>query len=167
MTETGSGVVYDGHPLPGVEVRIEGGEILVRGPMVATAYRDGTPVVDAEGWLHTGDLGDLDDGVLTVHGRRGDMIISGGENVHPDPVERRLRQHPAIADAAVVGRPDPEWGQRVVAVVEVVPGPPAPSLERSEEQTSELQHLMRISYDVSRFTEKHNKTADVVIANTP
>ena len=129
MTETGSGVVYDGHPLPGVEVRIEGGEILVRGPMVATAYRDGTPVVDAEGWLHTGDLGDLDDGVLTVHGRRGDMIISGGENVHPDPVERRLRQHPAIADAAVVGRPDPEWGQRVVAVVEVVPGPPAPSLE--------------------------------------
>src|SRR3546814_4295172 len=108
MTETGSGVVYDGHPLPGVEVRIEGGEILVRGPMVATAYRDGTPVVDAEGWLHTGDLGDLDDGVLTVHGRRGDMIISGGENVHPDPVEDRKSPHQAIADAAVVRRPRPE-----------------------------------------------------------
>src|SRR3546814_16917526 len=73
MTETGSGVVYDGHPLPGAEVRIEGGEILVRGPMVATAYRDATPVVAAEGWLHTGDLGDREDGVITVHGRRGDM----------------------------------------------------------------------------------------------
>lgn len=129
MTETGSGVVYDGHALPGVELRIETGEILVRGAMVATSYRDGTPVVDAEGWLHTGDLGALDDGVLTVHGRRGDMIITGGENVHPDPVERRLRQHPAVADAAVVGRPDPEWGQRVVAVLEVTPGESAPTLD--------------------------------------
>ena len=129
MTETGSGVVYDGHALPGFELRIETGEILVRGAMVATSYRDGTPVVDAEGWLHTGDLGALDDGVLTVHGRRGDMIITGGENVHPDPVERRLRQHPAVADAAVVGRPDPEWGQRVVAVLEVTPGESAPTLD--------------------------------------
>lgn len=129
MTETGSGVVYDGDPLPGVELRIDAGEILVRGPMVATSYRDGTPVVDPEGWLHTGDLGELHDGILTVHGRRGDMIVTGGENVHPDPVERRLREHPVIAEAAVVGRPDPEWGHRVVAVVELVPGTSAPSLE--------------------------------------
>jgi o-succinylbenzoate---CoA ligase len=129
MTETGSGVVYDGDPLPGVEVRIDAGEILVRGPMVATSYRDGTPVVDPEGWLHTGDLGELRDGILTVHGRRGDMIVTGGENVHPDPVERRLREHPVIAEAAVVGRTDPEWGHRVVAVVELVPGRTAPSLE--------------------------------------
>jgi O-succinylbenzoic acid--CoA ligase len=128
MTETGSGVVYDGMALPGVELRIVDGEILVRGPMVATRYRDGTPVVDADGWLHTGDAGRLDDGVLTVHGRRGDMIITGGENVHPDPVEQRLRQHPAVADTAVVGRPDPEWGQRVVAVLELAPGTAAPSL---------------------------------------
>ncbi|MCO8126718.1 AMP-binding protein [Acidimicrobiia bacterium EGI L10123] len=129
MTETGSGVVYDGVALPGVELRIDDGEILVRGPMVATSYRDGTPVVDDAGWLHTGDLGRLDDGILTVHGRRGDMIITGGENVHPDPVERRLRQHPAVADAAVVGRPDPEWGQRVVAVLELAPGADAPDLD--------------------------------------
>ena len=128
LTETGSGVVYDGRALPGVELQITAGEILVRGPMVATTHRDGTPVVDADGWLHTGDLGELHDGVLTVHGRRGDLIITGGENVHPDPVERRLRQHPAVADAAVVGRPDPEWGQRVVAIVELAPGQPAPSL---------------------------------------
>ena len=56
------------------------------------------------------------------------MIITGGENVHPDPVEQRLRLHPDIADAAVIGRPDPEWGQRVVAVLELVPGRPAPPL---------------------------------------
>ncbi len=128
LTETGSGVVYDGVALPGVEIRTtapdgtDDGEVLVRGPMVATTYRDGTAVVDDAGWLHTQDLGRLDDGVLRVFGRRGDMIITGGENVHPDPVERRLRQHPAIADAAVVGRPDPEWGQRVVAVIELAPG---------------------------------------------
>lgn len=128
MTETGSGVVYDGVPLPGVELRTVDGEILVRGPMVATRYRDGTPVVDDDGWLHTGDLGRIDHGVLTVHGRRGDMIITGGENVHPDPVEQRLRRHPAVADVAVIGRPDPEWGQRVVAVLELVPGHPAPTL---------------------------------------
>lgn len=133
MTETGSGVVYDGVPLPGVELRVDDGEILVRGPMVATHYRDGTPVVDDDGWLHTGDLGRLDDGVLTVHGRRGDLIITGGENVHPDPVEQRLREHPAVVDAAVVGRPDPEWGQRVVAVLELAPGAVAPSLPELRE----------------------------------
>lgn len=129
LTETGSGVVYDGVALPGVELRIDGDEVLVRGPMVATSYRDGTPVVDAGGWLHTGDLGRLDDSVLTVFGRKGDMIVTGGENVHPDAVERRLRQHPAVADAAVIGRPDAEWGHRVVAVLELSPGAPEPSLD--------------------------------------
>lgn len=126
MTETGSGVVYDGVPLPGVEIRVVDGELHLRGPMVAPRFRDGAPVVDEHGWLATGDLGSFEEGVVQVHGRRGDMIITGGENVHPDPVERRLRSHPAIADAAVVGRPDPEWGQRVVAVLELVDeaGPP-------------------------------------------
>ena len=66
MTETGSGVVYDGIPLAGVEVRVADGELLVRGPMVAAEYRDGTPVVDADGWLHTGDLGSVTDGVVSV-----------------------------------------------------------------------------------------------------
>ena len=129
MTETGSGVVYDGTPLPRVEVRAVDGELQIRGPMVSHEYRDGTAVVDADGWLHTGDLGGVTDGVVHVDGRRDDMIITGGENVHPDPVEKRLREHPAIADAAVVGRPDPEWGQRVVAVVEVADDAKAPSLD--------------------------------------
>jgi O-succinylbenzoic acid--CoA ligase len=129
LTETGSGVVYDGVPLEGVEVRVLDGELLLRGPMIATRYRDGTPVVDADGWLHTGDLGRFDAGVVEVFGRRGDMIITGGENVHPDPVERRLRALPMIADVAVVGRPDPDWGQRVVAVVELSSGAVPPSLD--------------------------------------
>jgi O-succinylbenzoic acid--CoA ligase len=138
LTETGSGVVYDGVALPGVDLRIDDGEVLVRGPMVAKRYRDGSPVVDADGWLRTGDLGRLDEGVLTVFGRRGDLIITGGENVHPDPVEQRLRAHPSIADAAVVGRADPEWGQRVVAVLEVASGAEAPSLAELRDWVREV-----------------------------
>jgi O-succinylbenzoic acid--CoA ligase len=118
MTETGSGVVYDGLPLDGVEVRIEpDGEIHLRAPMLLRSYRDGHDPKLPDGWFPTGDLGELVDGELRVHGRRGDLIISGGENVWPTAVERVLAGHPSVADVAVVGRPDPEWGQRVVAVI--------------------------------------------------
>lgn len=118
MTETGSGVVYDGRALPGVDVRIDdSGEIHVRGPMLLRCYSDGTnPLVG--GWFPTGDIGHwLDDGRLHVVGRRGDLIITGGENVWPDPVERVLRTHPGVADVAVAGESDPTWGQVVVAHV--------------------------------------------------
>lgn len=126
MTETGSGVVYDGVPIEGVELRIdEGDQIHVRGPMVLRAYRDGTDPKDGDGWFASGDLGALVDGVLQVHGRRGELIITGGENVWPAVVERALLTHPDVADVAVVGRPDPRWGQRVVAVV-VPTDPSAP-----------------------------------------
>lgn len=119
MTETGSGVVYDGRPLPRVEVRIAAdGEIHLRGPMLLTGYRDGTDPKDGDGWLPTGDLGHwLPDGRLHVLGRRGDLIITGGENVWPEAVEAVLTRHPAIADAGVCGIPDPEWGQLVTAAV--------------------------------------------------
>jgi O-succinylbenzoic acid--CoA ligase len=119
MTETGSGVVYDGLPLDGVEVRLAAdGEISLRGPMLLRAYRDGSVPLDAEGWMPTGDLGRwLPDGRLHVDGRRAELIITGGENVWPEQVEAALRGLAAIADVAVAGVEDDEWGQLVTAFV--------------------------------------------------
>ena len=126
MTETGSGVVYDRRPLDGVEMRIVDGEIQLRGSMLLRCYRDGTDPKQPDGWFRTGDLGTIDgDGLLTVHGRRGDLIITGGENVWPDPVEAALRTHPAVSDAAIYGRDDAEWGQTVTAII-VPTDPSAP-----------------------------------------
>jgi O-succinylbenzoic acid--CoA ligase len=126
MTETGSGVVYDGVPLDGVDVRIDAdGEIWLRGPMLLRAYRDGHSPLDGDGWLPTSDLGRwLGDGRLHVEGRRGDLIITGGENVWPEAVEAVLADHPAVAEVMVRGVDDPEWGQIVEAVVVPVGDPP-------------------------------------------
>ena len=126
MTETGSGVVYDGIPLDGVEVTFLDGEILVRCPMLMRGYRNHPSPIDADGWLHTGDLGHwLPDGRLHVEGRRGDMIVTGGENVWPETVEAVLSTHPAVGEVAVAGTPDPEWGATVTAwVVPSDPGHP-------------------------------------------
>jgi O-succinylbenzoic acid--CoA ligase len=133
LTETGSGVVYDGIPLDGVEVDVDGvtGEIRLRGPMLLRAYRDGTVPLDGQGWFRTGDVGSVgSDGRLSVAGRLTDVIISGGENIWPAPVEDVIRTHPGVAEVAVAGRPDPEWGQRVVAwVVPVDPASPPPLSE--------------------------------------
>jgi o-succinylbenzoate---CoA ligase len=191
LTETFGGMVHDGHPLDGAEVRIDGtgvridgvwtagpprsaaevasptggpgtggwgsgtgeaelpgaterpagtelpggtdpptdgaGEILVRGPMLLRRYRgdpERTAAALGGGWLRTGDLGRVDArGRLTVLGRSDDLVISGGVNVHPNEVEAVLATHPGVAEAAVAGRPDPQWGQRVTAFV--VPRDPA------------------------------------------
>jgi o-succinylbenzoate---CoA ligase len=121
MTETGSGVVYDGAPLEGVEIHLaDDGEIQVRGPMLLRAYRRADADLDprTNGWLATGDLGRwLPDGRLAVDGRRSDLIISGGENVWPEPVELAIRRDPRVADVVVAGTPDPEWGHVVTAYV--------------------------------------------------
>ena len=101
-----------GRPLLTTHLRIVDGEILVQGPTVAPGS------ADADGWLHTGDLGQIDEeGFLYVEDRIDDMIVSGGENVVPAEVEEVLLRHPEVADAAVVGREDPEWQQAVTAVV--------------------------------------------------
>jgi O-succinylbenzoic acid--CoA ligase len=106
-----------GRPLLSSHVRIRDGEILVQGPTVAPGR------YDESGWLHTGDLGHIDEeGFLYVRDRIDDMIVTGGENVVPSEVEEVLLRHPAVADAAVVGREDPEWQQAVTAVVVLVPG---------------------------------------------
>jgi o-succinylbenzoate---CoA ligase len=115
MTETASQVVtgMPGTPLPGVELSIsDEGEVLVRGPMVARG------ALAHDGWLHTGDSGRLDsNGRLTLEGRLKELIVTGGENVSPAEVEAALLEHPAVADAAVLGLPDPEWGEAVTAFV--------------------------------------------------
>jgi len=122
MTETGSGVVYDGRPLEGVEVRLVAGEVLLRGPMLLRCYRDGTDPKTRDGWLPTGDAGEMDDkGRLSVLGRLDDAVISGGENIWPVQVEHVLRRHPGVLEAAVGGRPDPDWGERLVAYVVASP----------------------------------------------
>jgi O-succinylbenzoic acid--CoA ligase len=110
ITKSGSA----GRPLLGVELSIsEEGEILVRGQMVSPGALD-----PEDGWLHTGDRGRLDDeGYLWVEGRLKDVIVTGGENVACAEVERALEEHPAVKEAAVTGRPDPEWGELVTAFV--------------------------------------------------
>jgi O-succinylbenzoic acid--CoA ligase len=116
-----------GRPLLTSHIRIRGGEILVQGPTVAPGRADDS------GWLHTGDLGYIDEeGFLYVRDRIDDMIVTGGENVVPSEVEEVLLSHPAVEDAAVVGREDPEWQQAVTAVVVLAPG--------AEVTTDELRH---------------------------
>ena len=118
MTETFSGVVYEGWPLDGVELRIQDNEVQLRCPMLLRTYRDGTDPRTEDGWFPTGDAGALsDDGQLSVFGRADDMITTGAEKVWPVAVERVLAELPAISEVAVVGRPDPEWGQAVTAVI--------------------------------------------------
>lgn len=138
MTETGSGVVYDGVPLDGVDVLLDDdNEIHLRGPMLLRAYRDDRRAL-TDGWLATGDLGRwLADGRLHVSGRRADLIISGGENVWPDPVERAIRGNPRVGDVAVTGTPDAEWGQVVTAYV-VPSGTVAPTLDELRRDVKEV-----------------------------
>jgi O-succinylbenzoic acid--CoA ligase len=111
-----------GKPLARVEMRIaHDGEILVRGATLAAGYvGEGTdPLVDGEGWHHTGDLGRVDeDGDLWVIGRRVDRIVTGGVTVDAVEVEEALRSHPLVGDACVVGVPDATWGERVAAWIE-------------------------------------------------
>ena len=155
MTETCGGCVYDGVPLDGVQVAIrsddddspaESGRIWIGGPVLLSGYRPGgsggagSPPVrggsrgvvppDDGAWFRTGDLGRLDSsGRLVVRGRADDVINTGGHKVVPGEVAAVLQTCPGVRDVAVLGRPDPEWGERVIAVV--VPADPAdpPALE--------------------------------------
>jgi len=120
--ETAGGCVYDGFPLDGVAVAIGGdGRIRIGGPTLFEGY-DGDPVSTAEvlvdGWFLTSDAGRLDDdGRLHVLGRIDDVVVSGGVNVPAPAVAARLREHPDVVAAEVLGVPDEEWGNRLVAFV--------------------------------------------------
>ncbi|MEZ5645175.1 MAG: AMP-binding protein [Burkholderiaceae bacterium] len=115
----------DGQPVP----MGESGEIMVRGDVVMAGYwqdPDATGRAIRDGWLATGDVGRLDDeGFLHLLDRSKDMVISGGSNIYPREVEEVLLTHPSVAEVSVIGRPDPEWGEVVVAYVVLQPGQPA------------------------------------------
>ena len=157
MTETGMNVSnpYDGErrpgtvgfPLPGVELRLaEAGEVQLRGPNVFSGYWRRPEATAAaftpDGWFRTGDIGELDhDGYLRLVGRARDLIITGGLNVYPREVEDVLLEHPAVAEVAVAGIPDPEWGEAVAAWV--IP---------SAGQAGEADELLKFAADrLARF----------------
>jgi O-succinylbenzoic acid--CoA ligase len=118
VTLADAGEPGSGRPLPGTEIRIVDGVIEVRGPTLLTRYLDGDSPLAADGWLATGDLGEIDAaGRLHVLGRRDEVILTGGENVHPLEVERALRELPGIADACVFAVPDAVYGARIAAAV--------------------------------------------------
>ena len=142
-TETGSVTMLEqpdirrkpgscGVPAPGVEIRTDdNGELLVRSPLLFDGYFDDPEATSAalrDGWFRTGDLADLDDdGYVSIVGRRGETIRSGGEAVSPAEVEATLMELPEIADVAVIGIPDATWGEIVCAVL--VPAGTPPTLD--------------------------------------
>jgi long-chain acyl-CoA synthetase len=126
-----------GRPMPVVDLKIvdaegkevpegETGEVLIKGPIIMPGYwgkPDETAKTVTDGWLHTGDIGRIDEeGYLYITDRAKDMIIRGGENIYCVEIENRLVEHPAVADAAVIGVPHPELGEEVKAVVQLEPG---------------------------------------------
>jgi len=133
-----------GRPMPQTEIKIvstktgaivpvgEIGEICARGYSIMKDYFDNPEAtrsaIDPQGWLHTGDLGSLDErGYCRVQGRRKDMIIRGGENIYPREIEDVLYTHPAVMGAAIVGIPDRDWGEVPVGFVQIKPGMRSPS----------------------------------------
>ena len=140
-SETCGGCVYDGVPLDGVAVGIDGADgdrIRLAGPVLARGYRGAPPArggagfeTDAAGtrWVRIDDAGLLEGGRLRVLGRLDDTIMTGGVNVPPGPVEAALLTMSGVQEAVVIGVPDPDWGQRVVAVVVPAAGAVPPSLE--------------------------------------
>ncbi len=158
MTETGGTVASasgrvmaehprtSGKPTPVSEIRIDSsddegvGEILVRTPGQMLGYwgQREAAIIDAEGWVHTGDLGRIEEGLLYVTGRSKDIIIRGGENIASAHVESALLRHPAVRNAAVVARPDPDLGERVGAAIELESTTPVSAQELAEFARTQL-----------------------------
>jgi fatty-acyl-CoA synthase len=114
----------------------EPGELVIKGPHVCSGYwqnPEATEKALQDGWFHTGDMARMDeDGFFTIAGRFKDMIISGGENIYAAEVEEVLRQHPAVADCALIGKPDEKWGEIGLMVTALEPGQSATEAELQE-----------------------------------
>ena len=151
-------IVSVGQPLPSVEVEIrdedghalganERGEIFVRGEQVSGEYLGRGSRVDDQGWFPTRDAGSMDrEGYLFLEGRADDVIVRGGENMSPGEIEDVLLEHAAIADVAVIGVPDEQWGEAVAAVVVLKEG--------AEASPSELQQWVKDRLRSSRTPER-------------
>ena len=159
-----------GRALPSVELQVRGesgaplepeerGEVFVRGEQVSGEYLGQGSRLDADGWFPTRDAGWLDrDGYLFVEGRIDDVIVRGGENLSPGEIEDVLRQHPAVADCAVVGVPSEQWGEAVAAAVVLSPG------QRAE--TAELAEWVRSRLRSSRTPERIEFRAELPYTET-
>jgi fatty-acyl-CoA synthase len=147
-----------GRPLPHTEVKIVDpasgaivhygavGELCARGYLVMSGYHEmpaaTATAIDADGWLHTGDLASLDDrGYCRIEGRLKDMIIRGGENIYPREIENLLFEHPAVGEAAVVGIPDATWGEQVAAFIRPAAGVAATEIDTADLETFARAHL--------------------------
>ena len=162
-----------GQVLPMIEVEIrndldevlpagETGIIYLRGEQVAGEYATGS-VLDAEGWFCTRDRGSIDpEGYLYIEGRADDTIIRGGENIAPAEIEEVLYTHPGVAEACVVGVPDDEWGQRIVAAIVRRPGIPVEAAELQQMVRAELRGSKTPDTIVFRDELPHTETGKLL-----
>jgi O-succinylbenzoic acid--CoA ligase len=162
-TETSGGCVYDGVPLQTAAVKIVDGEIRIAGPMLADGYLDDAELTervfvrDGHGirWYRTGDLGIVEDGVVRVHGRADNVIVSGGINVSLDRVEQIVRRIPGLTGAVVVGVPDERWGEASVVVAER-----GATLRRSD-----VEHLEHARSLVAEEIGRHARPARMILVD--
>ena len=158
LTETSGGIAYDGTLFDGTEARIGDGGIELHGPTLMEGYRHDPAATGAaftlDGWLRTGDAGELEpDGLLRVYGRSDEAIRTGAETVWPQEVEAALRDHPKVADVAVAGRPHPEWGQQVVAFVVPAAGDDPPRLQELREHAAVRIARFKLPREVVPMTD--------------
>jgi acyl-CoA synthetase (AMP-forming)/AMP-acid ligase II len=163
-----------GKLLPGIEAQVRAadgtvmpaggiGDVHVRGDQVSGEYRGTASGVDADGWLATRDRGWIDaDGYLFIEGRSDDTIIRGGENLAPAEIEDVLLDHPAVAEAAVVGIPDEQWGQDIAAVIVARPGHPTDAGELQAWVRSRLRGAKTPAVIVFRDSLPHTPTGKLL-----
>ncbi|MET1002351.1 MAG: fatty acid--CoA ligase family protein [Acidimicrobiia bacterium] len=158
MTEAWGGWALDGIPIAGAEGAVApDGEVLVRGAIVMRGYRldieQTAEVLEDDGWLHTGDIGEIVDGRVRVTDRKRDIVITGGVNVSPTEVENVLGHYPGVADVCIIGVPDEEWGERVVAYVVSDDAPTVADLRafaRQQLSAAKLPREVRVVSEIPR-----------------